>query len=139
MTKICQVNLNNEPFYKIFNNWFFYFSTVKVESFLRKLPGKRPLVVLISEAGKAVAIAEHLKHVKLPSDPIWLIGSLGLDLRTLSGWRKVFHGGFFVEPHMPELSKFKKFFVSSLEVIKEISNLTLWASQINSDIFHEIK
>jgi hypothetical protein len=37
----------------------------KVESFLRKLPGKRPVVVLIAEAGEAVAIAEHLKHVQV--------------------------------------------------------------------------
>lgn len=120
MTKIYQVksNLGSFPDILFSFNIFIFLLIVKVESFLRKLPGKRPLVVLISEAGKAVAIAEHLKHVKLPSDPIWLIGSLGLDLRTLSGWRKVFHGGFFVEPHMPELSKFKKFFVSSLQVTK---------------------
>jgi len=74
-------------------------------------------VALISEAGEAVAIAEHLKHVDLPSNPLWLIGSLGLDLRTLSGWRTVFHGGYFVEPHMPELSEFKNFFISTLQAI----------------------
>jgi hypothetical protein len=88
----------------------------KVESFLRKLPGKKPVVVLISEAGEAVAIAEHLKHVQLPSNPIWLVGSLGLDLRTLTGWRKVFHGGLFVEPHMPELTEFKNYFIGALQV-----------------------
>ena len=88
----------------------------KVEAFLRKLPGAKPVVVLISEAGEAVAIAEHLKHVRLPSEPIWLVGSLGLDLRTLTGWRKVFHGGLFVEPHMPELSEFKNYFIGALQV-----------------------
>ena len=74
------------------------------------------VVVLISEAGEAVAIAEHLKHVQLPNEPIWLVGSLGLDLRTLTGWRKVFHGGLFVEPHMPELGEFKNYFIGALQV-----------------------
>ena len=62
-------------------------------------------------------IAEHLKHVKLPSDPIWLVGSLGLDLHKLSAWRTVFHGGLFVEPHMPELAEFKTYFIDALQVI----------------------
>ena len=61
--------------------------------------------------------AEHLKHVKLQTDPIWLVGSLGLDLHKLSAWRTVFHGGLFVEPHMPELAEFKTYFIDALQVI----------------------
>jgi hypothetical protein len=53
----------------------------------------------------------------LGSDPVWLVGSLGLDLRTLTGWRKVFHGGLFVEPHMPELGEFKNYFIGALQVL----------------------
>ncbi len=87
-----------------------------VEKFIGGLPGRRPLVVVIVEAAEAVAIAEHLKHVKLTKDPIWLVGSLGLDLHKLSAWRTVFHGGLFVEPHMPELAEFKSYFIEALQV-----------------------
>ena len=89
---------------------------LKVEKFLRNLPGKRPVVAVIVEAVEAVAIAEYLKHVQLSIEPIWLIGSLGLDLHKLSAWRTVFHGGLFVEPHMPELAEFKNFFIEALQV-----------------------
>ena len=59
------------------------------------------------------------------SNVLWLIGSLGLDLRSGNAnannekgsqysiarnrWKSVFTGGIFVEPHMPELAEFKKF------------------------------
>ena len=75
--------------------------------------------------------AEHLKHVKLPTDPIWLVGSLGLDLHKLSAWRTVFHGGLFVEPHMPELAEFKTYFIDALQVILN-STHTLWFKVIKS-------
>ena len=88
----------------------------KVETFLKKLPGKNPIVVVIVEAVEAVAIAEYLKHVKLGKNPKWLVGSLGLDLHKLSAWRTVFHGGLFVEPHMPELAEFKTYFIDALQV-----------------------
>ena len=88
----------------------------QVEKFLKKLPGKRPVVAVIVEAVEAVAISEYLKHVDLPNEPIWLVGSLGLDLHKLSAWRTVFHGGLFVEPHMPELSEFKTYFIDALQV-----------------------
>ena len=107
------------------------FSSFQVEAFLGKLPGKKPIVVLISEAGEAVAIAEHLKHVTLSSEPIWLVGSLGLDLRTLTGWRKVFHGGLFVEPHMPELSEFKSYFIGALQVRPFFETLSTSCSGLN--------
>ena len=38
---------------------------------------------------------------------MWLIGSLGVDRRKLNAWRRLFHGGVFVEPHMPELKEFR--------------------------------
>ena len=63
-----------------------------------------------------MAIAEYLKHVQLGIEPTWLVGSLGLDLHKLSAWRTVFHGGLFVEPHMPELAEFKNFFIEALQV-----------------------
>ena len=89
--------------------------------------------------GEAVTIAKHLyaleKENKLSFDTssiLWLIGSLGLDLRNgdtaakdqnkhknkmaRHRWKSVFTGGLFVEPHMPELAEFKTYFLDTLKV-----------------------
>ena len=91
--------------------------------------------------GEAVSIAKHLYDLRKGNEFVydndkilWLIGSLGLDLRkdesstkktqkaskysiTTNHWKGVFAGGLFVEPHMPELAEFKKYFVDTLKVI----------------------
>ena len=90
--------------------------------------------------GEAVTLAKHLyaleKENKLSFDTnsiLWLIGSLGLDLRNGDAaskdqnkhqtemarhrWKSVFTGGLFVEPHMPELAEFKTYFLDTLKVI----------------------
>ena len=90
-------------------------------------------------AGEAVTLAKHLyaleKENKLSFDTssiLWLIGSLGLDLRNgdtaakdqtkhrnkmaRHRWKSVFTGGLFVEPHMPELAEFKAYFIDTLKV-----------------------
>ena len=89
--------------------------------------------------GEAVTLAKHLyaleKENKLSFDTssiLWLIGSLGLDLRNgdtaakdqnkhknkvaRHRWKSVFTGGLFVEPHMPELAEFKTYFLDTLKV-----------------------
>jgi hypothetical protein len=48
---------------------------------------------------------------------MWLIGSLGLDRKKPPPWRRLFHGGVFVEPHMPELKEFRKHFLTVLQVM----------------------
>ena len=83
---------------------------LRVENFLRLLDpsnSNEQVVAMIVNAREAVAIAEHLNDVSLQTRPTWLVGSLGLDLRRSSSWRKAFHGGVFVEPHMPELKEFR--------------------------------
>ena len=82
---------------------------LRVENFLRLLDpnSSEQVVAMIVNAREAVAIAEHLNDVSVPARPTWLVGSLGLDLRRSSSWRKAFHGGVFVEPHMPELKEFR--------------------------------
>ena len=87
-----------------------------VEGFLVRLDTPRPVVAMVLEAGDSVAVAEHLKYLSLPVQPVWLVGSLGLDLRRLKSWKIVFNGGAFVEPHMPELREFKNYFLGSLKV-----------------------
>ena len=86
-----------------------------VEGFLRSLRRPRPVVAMVLEAADVEAVAEHLNTVTLPTSPVWLVGSLGLELRSLKSWRKVFGGGVFVEPHMPELSEFKHYFLKALQ------------------------
>ena len=86
-----------------------------VEGFLRSIRRPRPVVAMVLEAADVEAVAEHLKTVQLPSSPVWLLGSLGLELRRLKSWRQVFNEGAFVEPHMPELREFKNFFLHALK------------------------
>ena len=89
--------------------------------------------------GEAIAIGKQLYSLKkdgnLDADTdniLWLIGSLGLDLRNgqqtehdkkgsqysiaRNRWKSVFAGGIFVEPHMPELAEFKKYFLDTIKV-----------------------
>ena len=86
-----------------------------MEGFLRSLRQRRPVVAMVLDAADVVAVAEHLKNTRLPREPTWLIGTLGLELRRLKSWRSVYKGGAFVEPHMPELREFKNFFLKSLK------------------------
>ena len=74
------------------------------------------VVILIVNSHEAVTIAEHLKHSPPATKPVWLIGSLGLELKKLKAWRRVFHRGIFVEPHMPELKDFENYFIETLRV-----------------------
>ena len=90
--------------------------------------------------GEAIAIGKHLYALKkegtIPintNNVLWLIGSLGLDLRSGNSdknnkkgsqysigrnrWKSVFTGGIFVEPHMPELAEFKRYFLETVKVI----------------------
>ena len=83
-----------------------------------------PVVVLIAEADQVVLIADQINRIKDPT-PLWIIGSVGLHLKKSSGWRKAFHGGLLVEPHMPELNDFKKYFVRALRVRVVSRNLTI--------------
>ena len=87
-----------------------------VEGFIRSIRRPHPAVAVVLEAEDVEAVAEHLKTAsRLPSAPVWLLGSLGLELRRLQSWRQVFDQGAFVEPHMPELREFKHFFLHSLK------------------------
>ena len=86
-----------------------------VETFLRSLARPRPVVALVLQAEDVEAVAEHLQNIQLASSPVWLVGSLGLELRTVRSWRRVFTGGIFVEPHMPQLREFKHFFLRSIQ------------------------
>lgn len=86
-----------------------------VETFVRSLARPRPLVAMVLEAEDVEEVAEHLKNIQLPNSPVWLVGSLGLELRSIKSWRRVFTGGAYTEPHLPELREFKHYFLSSLK------------------------
>ena len=87
-----------------------------MEGFLRRQGAGLGVVALVLEAGDVVAVAEYLKNIRLDPEPVWLVGSLGLELRRLQSWKTVFRGGAFVEPHMPELREFRQFFLQTLQV-----------------------
>ena len=50
------------------------FSGPAVEGFIRSISRHQPAVAVVLDPGDVVAVAEHLKHVDLPSKPTWLIG-----------------------------------------------------------------
>ena len=93
-----------------------------VETFIRSLARPRPVVALVLQAEDVEAVAEHLKNIQLSSSPVWLLGSLGLELRSLRTWRTVFRGGILVEPHLPQLREFKEFFLRSLQAPDILTN-----------------
>ena len=87
-----------------------------IEGFLRRLQTEQPVVAVVLDAFDIVAVAEHLKNIDLSPKPVWLLGSLGLELRNIKSWHQVFKQGIFVDPHMPELSEFKNYFLHALKV-----------------------
>ena len=66
-------------------------------------------------AKKVLQYRHQINRIKEPA-PLWIIGSVGLHLKRTPTWREAFHGGLLVEPHMPELNEFKKYFVGALRV-----------------------
>ena len=90
--------------------------------------GPEPVIALITDnAEDVVKIAEALDKVfdGMATYPMWLIGTVGLDLyipdsssfsRKSQAWRRVFHAGVLIEPHLPELEEFKKYFDDSIKV-----------------------
>ena len=98
----------------------FYHFPFQVAMFVSHSDSPRPAVALVSAgAEEARAIAEHLRPEDLGGvRPLWLVCSVaGASVVGRSAaWRRFFHGGIFVEPHMPELEDFKDYFVSSLQV-----------------------
>lgn len=80
----------------------------------------RPAVALVA-AGEQEAkiLTEHLRAEDLGGvRPVWLVCSIAgaSSVGRSAAWRRFFHGGFFVEPYMPELEDFKDYFVESLQV-----------------------
>ena len=59
----------------------------------------------------------------------FILGTIGLDLfipnaqarrkrqKGAQAWRKVFHAGILIEPHIPELDEFKKYFNNAIQVL----------------------
>ena len=85
--------------------------------YLNRLTGEQPVVVMVLEADTILGIAEMIQGRGLNKAPVWVLASVGLgQLKTFPAWRQVFHGGVVVEPFLPELKQFRKYFVNSLEV-----------------------
>ena len=67
-----------------------------------------------------------------------IVGSVGLDLKRNSIWKKAFHGGLLIEPHMPELQQFKTYFLKSLKVHARIATFQNLFSQITQGMFRAV-
>ena len=69
-------------------------------------------------------------HIKQLQFFLSIIGTVGLDIfipndkkarerlvrKRRQTWRKVFHAGILIEPHIPELEEFKEYFNDAIRV-----------------------
>lgn len=69
-------------------------------------------------------------HIKQRQFCLSIIGTVGLDIfipndkkarerlvrKRRQTWRKVFHAGILIEPHIPELEEFKEYFNDAIRV-----------------------
>ena len=69
-------------------------------------------------------------HIKQRQFVLLIIGTVGLDIfipndkkarerlvrKRRQTWRKVFHAGILIEPHIPELEEFKEYFNDAIRV-----------------------
>jgi hypothetical protein len=70
---------------------------------------------LILDPEEIYTLAQHLRSYRLRKH-VLLTGTIGLDKNLLKLWKNIFTGGYLIEPHMPELPDFKKYFLDKLEV-----------------------
>jgi len=105
-------------------------SCSQVIMFVRHSEEDAPAVALLVTPSESAAVAEGLARVRLDVKPTWLLCSLlrrgppptapppstASPAPGAPAWSRAFHGGIFVEPHMPELENFREYFVDSLQV-----------------------
>lgn len=71
-------------------------------------------IALILDPEEIYALAQHLRSYRLHKH-VLLTGTIGLDKNLLKLWKNIFTGGYLIEPHMPELPDFRKYFLDKLE------------------------
>ena len=91
--------------------------TDQVISYINGLEGHQPVIVLILDAQTILDIAEAITKKGLNNVPIWIAATVGLrQMNVVQEWKRVFHGGVVLEPYLPELDQFQRYFTHALRV-----------------------
>ena len=91
--------------------------TDQVVSYINGLDGHQPVIVLILDATTILEIADAISKNGLNNVPIWIVATVGLrQMGVIQAWKRVFHGGVVLEPYLPELEQFQRYFTHALRV-----------------------
>ena len=91
--------------------------TDQVISYINGLQGHQPVIVLILDAQTILDIADAITKKGLNNVPIWIAATVGLrQMGVIQAWKRVFHGGVVLEPYLPELEQFQRYFTHALRV-----------------------
>ena len=103
--------------------WFFRIGygvknrTDQVVNYINGLEGHQPVIVLILDAQTILDIADAITKKGLDNVPIWIAATVGLrQMAVIQAWKRVFHGGVVLEPYLPELEQFQRYFAHALKV-----------------------
>ena len=84
---------------------------------------------LLNDHKIIIVLEKNIKYI-LTEIHALIIGTVGLDIfipndkkarerlvrKRRQTWRKVFHAGILIEPHIPELEEFKEYFNDAIRV-----------------------
>lgn len=86
-------------------------------NYINGLEGHQPVIVVILDADTILEMGEIIAENGLVNVPIWIMATVGLrQMDALDTWRRVFHGGVVLEPYLPELDQFQRYFTHALRV-----------------------
>lgn len=86
-------------------------------NYINGLEGQQPVIVVILDADTILEMGEIIAENGLVNVPIWIMATVGLrQMDALDTWRSVFHGGVVLEPYLPELDQFQRYFTHALRV-----------------------
>ena len=94
-------------------------------------------------------------HIKQSHFFLLIIGTVGLDIfipndkkarerlvrKRRQTWRKVFHAGILIEPHIPELEEFKEYFNDAIRVriFLEVAPISFKIKELHFDFVQKTR
>ena len=110
-------------------------------SYINALEGKQPVIVMILDALTILDIAEAISQTGIKNAPIWIMATVGLrQMKLVYSWRQVFNGGVVLEPYLPELDQFQRYFQRALRVNTiRISTRFLNLAKLEFEFFNKKK
>ena len=92
-------------------------------SYINGLEGHQPVIVMILDASTILGIADAIAEKGIKNVPIWIMATVGLkQMDVIHVWKRVFHGGVVLEPYLPELEQFRRYFAHAMRVSGQCQN-----------------